>query len=56
MCDNTLATEEEITRARNLHADFSDNVIEIDEECAASHSDDGVWIAAWVWLPKPGES
>ncbi len=53
MDDKTLATVEEIQRARDKYDAGSDNTIEIDEECAASHTDDGVWIAAWVWLAKP---
>lgn len=52
MSKKDLATEEEILRARNLHADFSDDVIQVDEEAAVSRADDGVWVAAWVWLPN----
>lgn len=48
--DKTLATCEEIQRARD---EYETTEIQIDEECAASHTDDGVWVAAWVWLSEP---
>ena len=52
MCeDDGKATEEEITRARLLYTPFSDASIEVDEEADVSRADDGVWVAAWVWLP-----
>lgn len=46
------ATEDEINRARQQYAHGSDDNIEIDEEAATSRGDDGVWVAAWVWLPN----
>jgi len=42
------ATAEEIVRARE---EYGGEDIEIDENAAASRGDDGVWVAAWVWLP-----
>ncbi len=50
MCDDSEATVDEVIEARMLYA--SDE-IEIDEEPAVSRIDDGVWVAAWVWLAKP---
>ncbi len=50
MCDDNEATLDEVIEARMLYA--SDE-IEIDEEPAVSRADDGVWVAAWVWLAKP---
>lgn len=47
------ATEDEINRARELYAHNSDNNIEVDEEAATSRGEDGVWVAAWVWLRNP---
>lgn len=44
------ATNAEINRARQEYANNSDDNIEIDEEAKASRGDDGVWVAAWVWL------
>ena len=53
--NDTRATEDEINRARQEYAHGSDDNIEIDEEAATSRGDDGVWVAAWVWLPNPRE-
>lgn len=41
------ATDDEIRQAREFYA--SDE-IEIDDNAQASRSDEGVWVAAWVWL------
>ena len=49
------ATEAEILEARELYAYSSDDNIEVDEEAAASRVDDGVWVAAWVFLRKEGD-
>lgn len=40
----------EIDRARDDYAMGSDDDIEIDDRPAVSAGDDGVWIAAWVWV------
>lgn len=40
---------EMIVRAREIWA--SEN-LEIDDGALISESDDGVWVAAWVWVPK----
>jgi hypothetical protein len=29
--------------------------IEIDDDAGTSPSDDGTWVQAWVWVPKPNE-
>ena len=49
--NNENASEEEIERARLLYALSSNDNIEIDEEAKASRGNDGVWVAAWVFLP-----
>lgn len=41
----------EIQRARDTYATPSDNDLEIDAEPCTSIGDDGVWVAAWVWVP-----
>lgn len=50
--DSGFATTKEIHRARREYANSSDDNIEIDEEAATSRGEDGVWVAAWVWLPN----
>jgi hypothetical protein len=47
------ATPEEIQRARTRYAYTSSNDIEIDDGAAASRGDNGLWVAAWVWLHDP---
>lgn len=48
-----VATPDEVAAASALHAC---DEIEIDDEGAgASHGDDGYWVQAWVWVPKPDE-
>jgi hypothetical protein len=47
-----FATDAEIERAREL---YQDHAIEIDDGAKASRADEGVWIAAWVWLQNEGE-
>jgi hypothetical protein len=46
------ATDPEIERAREEYANGSDDNIEIEENATASRGEDGVWVAAWVWLPN----
>lgn len=29
--------------------------IEIDDEASASHSDEGSWVSAWIWVRRPTE-
>jgi hypothetical protein len=41
------ATPAEIAAAREQ---YGSNDVEIDEGAAASRADNGVWVAAWVWL------
>lgn len=45
----TLATPEQIARARGLYADDD---CEIDDGARVSGADGGLWVAAWVWLPN----
>ena len=47
MDDGDKATEKEIRLARERGT-----AVEIDEEAAASRCDKGVWVAAWVFVPK----
>lgn len=43
-----IASEEQIERAR-AKTGWSDE-IEVDEGAKLSVADDGVWVAAWIWL------
>jgi len=36
--------------ARSVFADGSDNDIEVDDDAALSHGNDGIWVQAWVLL------
>lgn len=50
--------EEYRRRARDLYSSggiFSDGDIDVDENAAVSHSDEGAYVAAWVWVPKKEE-
>lgn len=51
----SFATHKEIERSRKLYANGSDDNIEIDDNAKASRSDDGIWVAAWLWLPDETE-
>jgi hypothetical protein len=42
-----FATDLEIERARD---EYGTEDIEIDGNAKASRAEDGVWVAAWVWL------
>jgi hypothetical protein len=42
-----FATNSEINRARKL---YQTHYVEIDDEAKISRTDEGVWVAAWVWL------
>lgn len=45
-------TEDEYrTRAREL---YGDEDLDIDTDAKVSVGDDGVWVAAWVWVSKEG--
>ena len=51
----TYATTGEIAEAAQRYCKGSDDNIEIDDyDVLASHADNGVWVAAWVWVPKEG--
>jgi hypothetical protein len=39
-------------RARERYVGYSDHDVEIDENAAVSMSDDGAFVAAWVWVPR----
>lgn len=50
----TMETNSEILQtARDLYA--CDD-IQIDDGAALSETDDGTWVAAWVWVPKPEDN
>ena len=53
-CENPEwgATEVERTEAERCYTLDSNNDIEIDDCPQVRRSDDGVWVAAWVWLPR----
>jgi hypothetical protein len=47
------ATRKQIERARDLYAAKSDDKIEIDDTAdTALTGDGGIWVQAWVYLPK----
>lgn len=43
---------EMVRRARDIWA--SDD-LEIDDHALVSECDEGVWVAAWVWVPKEND-
>lgn len=43
----TPAEDHEIEAARDAYADDD---LEIDDDAAVSHADDGYWVSAWVWI------
>lgn len=47
--DRPKATKEEIEQARAV---YQNDDVQIDDDALTSHTDDGVWVQAWVWLPK----
>lgn len=47
----SLADLDILKRARVAYATSDD--VEIDDNATISRSEDGVWVAAWVWLPHP---
>ena len=49
MSNKDCATQEEIDEARAMYADDD---INIDDGAKASRADEGVWVAAWVWVPN----
>ncbi len=50
MDDDWRSTEEERERARSEYCALISDNIEVDDEALAGRGEDGVWIAAWVWL------
>lgn len=52
MHENLTATPEEVERARDSYASEE---LQVDDNAAVIHADDGVWVAAWVWLPREEE-
>ena len=57
-CENPEwgATEVERTEAERCYTLDSNNDIEIDDRPQVKRSDDGVWVAAWVWVPRPSRT
>lgn len=47
MTEDEKASAEEIAAAREA---YGGDDIEIDDDARASRADNGVWVAAWVWL------
>jgi len=50
-----VATTKEITRARKLYVDGSNDDIEVDNDARVSIADTGIWVQAWIWLPDEEE-
>lgn len=48
----TPTTEAERNQARKL---YQTDDIQIDDDAKASRADEGIWVQAWVWVPKEGE-
>jgi hypothetical protein len=49
------ATKAEINEARERSSGglWDNTTVEIDSTALASRGDNGVWVSAWVWLPRP---
>ena len=47
--EKTFASNEQIEEARAV---YGSDEVEIDDVALTSVSDEGVWVQAWVWLPK----
>jgi hypothetical protein len=45
-----MASPELIEEARELHARQSGDDIEVDEEALISASENGTWVAGWLWV------
>ena len=41
-----------ITRARE---EYTSDDVQIDHDARVREGHDGVWVAAWVWLPRAGK-
>lgn len=41
-----------IAKARKKYEEGSNDDIEIDDNPKISDCDDGIWVAAWVWVKK----
>ena len=50
--DNREAFATEIQKARDEYTMDSSCDVEIDDEPVLSVVDDGVWVSAWVWVPR----
>lgn len=50
--DNRETFAAEIQRARDDYTMDSSCDVEIDDEPVLSVSDEGVWVSAWVWVPR----
>lgn len=48
-----LTQEQAIELARD---EYQDDDIQIDDNAALSQSEDGVWVAAWVWVENEGQT
>lgn len=46
------ATSKVVQTAHDRYAEPSNGSIEIDPETVVSEADEGVWVMAWVWVPK----
>lgn len=44
------ATEAEVDAAKRICEQFDG--VEVDDISKVSEADDGVWVAAWVWVPN----
>lgn len=39
-------------KAKELHVWYSDGDVNVDECAVVSESDEGAYVAAWVWVPR----
>lgn len=53
MSETLRATPAQLERARLL---YGEDDVQIDEDAVVSETEDGVWVQAWVWLPKPEDA
>ena len=53
---NTYRKAAQAIYAGGTGGQFSDGDINIDDDAVVSESDEGAYVAAWVWVPKGEEA
>lgn len=47
---NTMTKPSDEEYRTTARVQYADDNLEIDDRAIVSHSDDGAWVAAWVWV------